>query len=78
MSALDSLKSILGEISDLQHAEAVSDWDSRVSMPPEGAEARANVVATLTRITHDRFVSVYRQVHELIRDEVAIALQRTH
>jgi NitT/TauT family transport system ATP-binding protein len=27
--------------------------------------------------THDRFVSVYRQVHELIRDEVAIALQRT-
>jgi hypothetical protein len=28
--------------------------------------------------THDHFVSVYRQVHELIRDEVAIALQRTH
>jgi NitT/TauT family transport system ATP-binding protein len=28
--------------------------------------------------THDRFLSVYRQVHELIRDEVAIALQRTH
>ena len=28
--------------------------------------------------THDRFVAVYRQVHEMIRDEVAIALQRTH
>jgi NitT/TauT family transport system ATP-binding protein len=28
--------------------------------------------------THDRFLSVYRQVHELIRDEVAIALKRTH
>jgi NitT/TauT family transport system ATP-binding protein len=26
--------------------------------------------------THDRFVSVYRQVHSLIRDEVAIALKR--
>ena len=26
--------------------------------------------------THDRFVEVYRQVHELIRDEVALALQR--
>jgi hypothetical protein len=26
--------------------------------------------------THDRFVAVYRQVHEMIRDEVAIALQR--
>ncbi len=37
---------------------------------PEREEERAR--------THDRFVSVYRQVHELIRDEVAIALQRTH
>jgi NitT/TauT family transport system ATP-binding protein len=26
--------------------------------------------------THDRFVAVYRQVHEMIRDEVAISLQR--
>ena len=26
--------------------------------------------------THDRFVAVYRQVHAMIRDEVAIALQR--
>ena len=28
--------------------------------------------------THDRFVTVYRQVHEMIRDEVAISLQRAH
>ena len=28
--------------------------------------------------THDRFMAVYRQVHEMIRDEVAIALQRAH
>ena len=26
--------------------------------------------------THDRFVAVYRQVHEMIRDEVAISLRR--
>mgnify|MGYP003332937308 CR=1 FL=1 len=26
--------------------------------------------------THDRFLAVYRQVHEMIRDEVAISLQR--
>ena len=25
---------------------------------------------------HDRFVAVYRQVHAMIRDEVAIAMQR--
>ena len=28
--------------------------------------------------THDRFVSVYREVHTMIRDEVAIALKRTN
>ena len=28
--------------------------------------------------THDRFTAVYRQVHELIRDEVALALRRQH
>jgi NitT/TauT family transport system ATP-binding protein len=28
--------------------------------------------------THDRFVAVYRQVHEMIRDEVAISLKRAH
>jgi NitT/TauT family transport system ATP-binding protein len=26
--------------------------------------------------THDRFVAVYRQVHAMIRDEVAIAMRR--
>jgi NitT/TauT family transport system ATP-binding protein len=28
--------------------------------------------------THDKFTAVYRQAHEMIRDEVAIALQRQH
>jgi carboxypeptidase Taq len=51
------LKERLGEIADLQHAEALADWDSRTFMPPDGAEARADVVATLTRVAHDRFVS---------------------
>jgi carboxypeptidase Taq len=51
------LKEKLGEIADLQHAETLADWDSRTFMPPDGAEARANVVATLTRIIHERFVS---------------------
>jgi carboxypeptidase Taq len=57
VSALESLKSILGELADLGHAEAIADWDSRTFMPPGGAEARANVVGTLARISHERFVS---------------------
>jgi carboxypeptidase Taq len=54
---LERLKTILAEIADLRHAEAVLDWDSRVSMPRAGAEARANASATLTRLAHERFVS---------------------
>jgi carboxypeptidase Taq len=55
--ALDRLKRILGEVADLKHAEAVLDWDARVSMPPGGAAARADASATLTRLSHERFAS---------------------
>ena len=54
---LDRLKAILAELADLRHAEAIADWDSRVSMPPEGAAARADVLATMTRLVHERLVS---------------------
>ena len=74
------LKAALGEIADIRHAETIADWDSRVSMPPEGAESRADVVATLTRIAHERFVS--DEVGELLAgldgldDETDAALVR--
>jgi carboxypeptidase Taq len=55
--SVELLKEKLGEIADLQHAETLADWDSRTFMPPDGAETRANVVATLTRVIHERFVS---------------------
>ncbi|HWJ33113.1 MAG TPA: carboxypeptidase M32 [Gaiellaceae bacterium] len=54
---LDRLKAILAEIADLKHAESIADWDSRVSMPSEGAAARAEMLATLTRFIHERLVS---------------------
>jgi carboxypeptidase Taq len=57
VSPLDRLKAILAELMDLRHAETLLDWDSRVSMPPGGAEARANVLATLSRLVHERLVS---------------------
>jgi NitT/TauT family transport system ATP-binding protein len=47
-----------------------------------GSKLKGVIDVTLTEPerdrTHDRFVSVYREVHAMIRDEVAIALQRTH
>ncbi|MFL5919251.1 MAG: carboxypeptidase M32 [Gaiellaceae bacterium] len=79
-SPLERLKAILAELADLQHAESLLDWDARVSMPSAGAEARANVSATLTRLMHERFVS--DEVGELLEelggldDEDAVALVR--
>jgi carboxypeptidase Taq len=67
-SPLERLKAILGEIADLRHAEAILEWDSRVSMPPGGAQARAEVSATLTRLAHEQFVS--DEVGELL-DELS-------
>jgi carboxypeptidase Taq len=60
------LKERLGEIADLNHAEALADWDSRVSMPPEGAAARADVIATLTRIAHEKLTG--DEIGELLDD----------
>ena len=54
---LDRLKAILAEIADIKHAESILDWDSRVSMPPRGARARAGTAATLARLSHDRLIS---------------------
>jgi carboxypeptidase Taq len=74
------LKERLGELADLRHAEDLADWDSRTFMPPGGAEARADVVATLTRITHERFVA--DEIGELLDglagtdDEIDAALVR--
>jgi len=77
---LERLKAILAELADLRHAESIADWDSRVSMPPEGAQARADVLATLTRITHERFVSdevgELLDALEVLDDETDAALVR--
>ncbi|CAN5284561.1 carboxypeptidase M32 [soil metagenome] len=54
---LERLRARLAEITDIRHAEAVLDWDSRVAMSPAGAQARAELAATLTQIAHERFVS---------------------
>jgi carboxypeptidase Taq len=54
--AIERLRAVLAEIADLRHAEQVLDWDSRVSMPHAGAQARADASATLTRMIHERAV----------------------
>ncbi|HKN64425.1 MAG TPA: hypothetical protein VJV76_08855, partial [Gaiellaceae bacterium] len=50
----DELLRRLGEISDLQRAAGLLVWDQETKMPPLGAPARAEQLATLARLAHDR------------------------
>ena len=51
-TAIDALRTALGEISDLGRARALLAWDERTQMPRGGAAVRAEQVATLTRVRH--------------------------
>ena len=52
---LAELRRRLGEVSDLRSALALLEWDQMVMMPPAGAAVRAERLATLERIAHERF-----------------------
>lgn len=54
---LNQLKEILGEVSDLQHAGSILDWDQNVNMPPGGSEARGQQLATLGKIAQEKSTS---------------------
>jgi carboxypeptidase Taq len=55
--ALAELKQRVAEIHDLGRARAVLSWDERTMMPPGGAAARAEQLATLSRVLHERLAS---------------------
>jgi carboxypeptidase Taq len=52
--AFDELLRRLGEISDLQRATSLLVWDQETKMPTLGAPGRADQLATLARLAHDR------------------------
>ncbi|NLG73998.1 MAG: carboxypeptidase M32 [Chloroflexi bacterium] len=54
---LKQLKAILGEVSDINNAIALLDWDQQVNMPPGGVEARGYQIATLSNLAHVKFTS---------------------
>lgn len=53
----ERLKEKLALVSDLRHAAAVLAWDQETYMPPKGAEARAQQLATLSKLAHEFFTS---------------------
>jgi carboxypeptidase Taq len=56
-SKFDELRGRLGEIHYLGRAKAMFDWDERTMMPPGGAAARAEQIAALVRVRHERLAS---------------------
>jgi carboxypeptidase Taq len=53
---LRALRERLAEISDLFRAGSVLSWDQRVTMPPGGGPARAEALATIGRLAHQKFI----------------------
>jgi carboxypeptidase Taq len=53
---LEQLRIRLAEITDLHKTGSLLFWDQRTKMPPAGAEARAEALATVGRIAHQKFV----------------------
>ncbi|HKD94531.1 MAG TPA: carboxypeptidase M32 [Gaiellaceae bacterium] len=56
-SRFDELLRRLAEIYDLQKAAYLLIWDQETKMPPLGAPARAEQLATLARLAHDRAIA---------------------
>jgi carboxypeptidase Taq len=54
--AFAALRVRLEEIDDLEAAQRVLGWDQETMMPPAGAAARGEVLATLSRLGHERLV----------------------
>ncbi|HEV2067861.1 MAG TPA: carboxypeptidase M32 [Thermomicrobiales bacterium] len=54
---MDDLRTLLGEVSDIQGAISLMGWDQRTIMPQRGEEVRASRMATLNKIGHEMFTS---------------------
>jgi carboxypeptidase Taq len=52
----EELRERMAEIADLSRAAALLGWDQHVTMPPRDGPARAEQLAVLRRITHEKFV----------------------
>src|SRR5437867_10266946 len=69
MTQLEKLRDRLAEVCDLRGAASVLGWDQQTYMPPGGASARAEQLATLERLSHEMFISA--EMGELLEGAVA-------
>jgi carboxypeptidase Taq len=65
----NTLAERLAEISDLHQASEVLSWDQQTMMPVHGGPGRAETMATIERIMHERFIAP--ELGELLETEAA-------
>ena len=53
----DRLKQRLADVHNVYRAASVLSWDQHTYMPPRGERARAEQLATLSRLGHDMFIA---------------------
>ncbi len=63
---MKELKEILGEVADINSAASLLGWDQQTYMPPAGGDARGQQLATLGKISHEKFTS--EKVGQLLAD----------
>jgi len=73
---LGKLKDLLAEVNDLHHAAAILEWDQQTYMPPGGAEARGQQLATLGKLAQVKFTS--DEVGSLLSDLASELAGDTH
>jgi carboxypeptidase Taq len=54
---IQQLRARVATVSDLGNAAHLLEWDQQTMMPPGGASARAEALATLGRLGHELFIS---------------------
>ncbi len=54
---LQKLKTLLGEVADLNNVSGLLGWDQQVYMPAGAAELRGQQLATIGTISHEKFTS---------------------
>ncbi|HEX7022144.1 MAG TPA: carboxypeptidase M32 [Trueperaceae bacterium] len=68
-TALEALQEELGILTDLQQAASLLSWDQHTYMPPGAASTRAQQLATLSKLTHERLTgSGVKDPLEALRD----------
>ena len=71
---LQQLRQILAEVTDLNRAALVLEWDQETYMPPGGVQGRAEQLATLLRLSHVMFTGAdVGRLLDALEDELSSA-----